>query len=252
MARHDDSLAIEIGRVEAIFRYPVKSMRGEALDAAALGWHGLDGDRRLGLRRLEERGGFPWLTAGKLADLVRFTPVRRPNGADGADGDLPTHIRTPDGEELPLYSEALAADIARRSRMAVEMTHLKHGIFDDASVSVITSTTVGEVCRLAGRDADVRRFRPNIVLRSTSAVPFEEDGWLGGVLTFGAAPDAPAVTLIRRDVRCAMINIDPDDASLAPAMMKAAVQANENVAGCYGTVTRIGRVAVGQPVLLHR
>jgi uncharacterized protein YcbX len=246
-------MAIEIGRVEAIFRYPVKSMRGEALDAATLGWHGLDGDRRLGLRKLEERGGFPWLTAGKLADLVRFTPVRHASGADGAaDGVLPTHIRTPDGEELPLYSEALAADIARRSKMAVEMTHLKHGIFDDASVSVITSTTVGEVCRLAGRDADVRRFRPNIVVRSTRAVPFEEDGWLGGVLTFGEAADAPAVTLIRPDVRCAMINIDPDDASLAPAMMKAAVQANENVAGSYGTVTRIGRVAVGQPVLLRR
>jgi uncharacterized protein YcbX len=242
-------MAIEIGRVEAIFRYPVKSMRGEALDASALGWHGLDGDRRLGLRRAEERGGFPWLTASKLPELVRFAPVRRDAGA--AEG-LPTHIRTPEGEELPLFGEALAADVVRRSGIAVEMTHLKHGIFDDASVSVITSTTAGEVCRLAGRDADVRRFRPNIVVRSTTAIPFEEDRWLGGVLLFGDGADAPAVTLTQRDVRCAMVNIDPDDASLAPEVLKAVVRANQNVAGIYGTVTRIGRVAVGQPVLLSR
>ena len=38
---------IEIGQSEAIFRYPVKSMRGEPLLAATLGWHGIDGDRRL-------------------------------------------------------------------------------------------------------------------------------------------------------------------------------------------------------------
>jgi uncharacterized protein YcbX len=50
-------MPIEIGRIEAIFRYPVKSMRGEPLDAANLGWHGLDGDRRLAFRRLDERGG---------------------------------------------------------------------------------------------------------------------------------------------------------------------------------------------------
>jgi uncharacterized protein YcbX len=242
-------MTVDIGRVEAIFRYPVKSMRGEALDASALGWHGLEGDRRLALRRLEERGGFPWLTASKLPELVRYVPAR----LGGVDGDaLPTHVRTPDGEELPLFGDALAADLARRSGIAVEMSHLKHGIFDDASVSVITSATAGEVCRLAGRDADARRFRPNIVVRSAQAVPFEEDGWLGGVLVFGDADDAPAVTLTQRDVRCAMVNIDPDDGSLAPEVLKAVVRANQNVAGIYGTVTRIGRVAVGQAVLLRR
>ena len=39
---------MRVGRVEALYRYPVKSMGGEALDAADLGWHGVDGDRRLG------------------------------------------------------------------------------------------------------------------------------------------------------------------------------------------------------------
>src|ERR1700722_19804881 len=81
------SMPIEIGHVEAIFRYPVKSMRGEPLDVANLGWHGLDGDRRLAFRRLDDRGGFPWLTASKLPDLLLFAPQRR---KDGAEGDLPT------------------------------------------------------------------------------------------------------------------------------------------------------------------
>jgi uncharacterized protein YcbX len=239
-------MAIELGKIEAIFRYPVKSMRGEPLETATLGWHGLDGDRRFALRRLAERGGFPWLTAGKLPDLIQFTPQRR------EDGDAPTHVLTPEGQELPLFGEALAAEIARRWGSPVEMMQLKHGIFDEGAVSVITTKTADEVCRLAGTRSDIRRFRPNIVVRSTRAVPFEEDEWVGGLLTFGAADDAPAVAVTMRDERCAMLNIDPDGGASAPEMMKAVVRANQNNAGIYASVTRIGRLAVGQPLLLHR
>jgi uncharacterized protein YcbX len=242
-------MAIEIGQIEAIFRYPVKSMRGEPLDAATLGWHGLDGDRRFALRRLDERGGMPWLTASKLPDLVRFTPQRR---GDGSGEALPTHVRTPEGDEMPLFGDALAAEVGRRYGAPVQMMQLNHGIFDEASISVITSDTVREIGRLAGRSADIRRFRPNVVVRSTRAVPFEEDQWLGGVLTFGDADDAPAVTVTMRDLRCVMLNIDPDDGSRAPELMKAVVRANQNNAGIYGTVTRIGRLAVGQTIVLKR
>jgi hypothetical protein len=49
-----------------------------------------------------------------------------------------------------------------------------------------------------------------------------------------------------------MVNIDPDGGGLAPEVMKACVRANENNAGVYGTVTRIGRLAVGQTIVLHR
>ena len=239
---------IKIGQIEAIFRYPVKSMRGEPLDSTVLGWHGLDGDRRLAFRRLDKRDGFPWLTASKLPDLILFTPER---SKDGNGDALPTYVHTPEGKELPLFGEALAVEVGRRCGAHVEMMQLKHGIFDDASASVITSDTVREVCRLAGRGADVRRFRPNIVVRSTRAVPFEEDEWVGGVLTFGDGDDAPAVAVTVRDVRCAMVNIDPDDGSLSPEVLKAAVRANENNVGIYGTVTRIGHLAVGQTVVLH-
>ena len=124
-------MLIEIGQVEAIFRYPVKSMRGEALEAANLGWHGLEGDRRLAFRRMriDERSGMPWLTASRLPDLLLFDPRRR---ADGAQEDLPTHVRTPDGEEMPVFGPDLAAEVGRRYGAPVEMMQLRHGIFDEA------------------------------------------------------------------------------------------------------------------------
>ena len=238
----------EIGYVEAIFRYPVKSMGGERLEAANLGWHGLEGDRRLAFRRLDDRGGFPWLTASKLPDLLLFAPQRRP---DGAQGDLPTHIRTPDGEEMPIFGEDLETEVGRRYGSPVQMMHLKNGIFDDANISVIASDTVHEIGRLSGRSLDVRRFRPNVVVRLLRSLPFQEDEWVGSVLSFGEGDDAPAITATMRDLRCSMVNVDPDSASLAPEVMKAIVRANQNNAGVYGAVTRVGRVAVGQPILLR-
>jgi MOSC domain-containing protein len=241
-------MLMEIGHVEAIFRYPVKSMAGERLEVANLGWHGLEGDRRLAFRRLADRSGFPWLTASKLPDLLLFTPQRR---EDGAERDLPTHIRTPDGEDMPIFEEDLAREIGRRFGAPVQMMQLKQGIFDEASISVIASDTVREIGRLAGRSLDVRRFRPNVVVRLLRSVPFQEDEWLGGVLSFGEGNDAPAITVTMRDVRCSMVNLDPHSASPSPEVLKAVVGANQNNAGIYGTVTRIGRLAVGQTILLR-
>jgi uncharacterized protein len=237
-------MLIEIGHVEAIFRYPVKSMGGERLEVANLGWHGLDGDRRLAFRRIDDRSAFPWLSASKLPDLVLFTALRR-------DGDLPTHIRTPNGEEMPVFGEDLAAEVGRRYGAPVQMMQMKHGIFDEASISVIASDTVREIGRLAGRSLDIRRFRPNVVVRLRRPGPFQEDEWVGGVLSFGEGGDGPAITVTMHDVRCSMVNLDPDSASPAPEVLKAVVGANQNNAGIYGAVTHIGRLAVGQSVFLR-
>src|SRR6266446_3291121 len=255
-------MLIEIGRVEAIFRYPVKSMGGERLEVANLGWHGLDGDRRLAFRRVndndndnnKDRSGFPWLSASKLPALLLFTPHRNEDtDADRAQGDLhlPTHIRTPDGEAMPVFGDDLAKEVGRRYGAPVQMMQLKHGIFDEASISVIAFDTVREIGRLAGRSPDVRRFRPNVVVRLLRSVPFQEDAWLGGVLSFGEGEDAPAITVTMRDVRCSIVNLDPDSASPAPEVLKAVVRANQNNAGIYSAVTRIGRLAIGQSIILH-
>ena len=238
----------EIGYVEAIFRYPVKSMGGERLEAAELGWHGLDGDRRLAFRRIGDRSGFPWLSASKLPDLLRFAPHRR---EEGAQGQLPTHIRTPDGAELPVFGEELAAEVGRRYGAPVQMMQLNHGIFDEGAVSVIASETVREIGRLAGRSPDVRRFRPNVVVRLLRPVPFQEDEWVGGELSFGEGDDAPAISVTMRDLRCSMVNFDPDSACPAPEVLKAVVREHQNTAGVYGAVTRTGRLAVGQRIRFH-
>jgi uncharacterized protein len=242
-------MAVRIGHVEALFRYPVKSMAGERLDVAQLGWHGIEGDRRLAFRRIDDRGGFPWLTAGKLPDLVLFAPLSNEDSAQG-DQSLPTHVRTPDGEVMPVFGEDLAAEVARRYGAPVQLMQLNHGIFDEASISVIALDTVNEISRLAGLSLDVRRFRPNVVVRLLQSVPFQEDEWLGGVLSFGEADDAPAIAVTTRDVRCSMVNLDPDSASPAPEVLKAVVRANRNNAGIYGAVVRTGRLAVGQTVIL--
>ena len=235
--------ALKIGEVAALYRYPVKSMAGERLDAADLGWHGLAGDRRLAFHREHDRGGFPWVTASKLPELVCFTPLRR---GPEADGHLPTHVRTPEGHELPLFGDALAADVGRRLGSPVRMLHLDRGIFDDASISVIGAATVDEIGRLSGQPPDVRRFRPNVVIASTRRAPFEEDEWVGGVLSFGE--EGAAIAITHRDVRCAMVNFDPDSARASPEVLKAIVRARDNQAGVYATVTRRGRIAAGQPV----
>ena len=75
--------------------------------------------------------------------------------------------------------------------------------------------------------------------------------WLGGVLSFGEGDDAPAIAVTMHDVRCSMLNLNPDSASPAPEVLKAVVRANQNNAGIYGAVTRIGRLAAGQTILLR-
>ena len=101
-------MLIEIGQVEALFRYPVKSMGGESLEVADLGWHGIEGDRRLAFRRVDDRSGFPWLSASKLPDLLRYIPLR---GENSSRADLPAQIRTPDGNEMSVFGEDLAKDV---------------------------------------------------------------------------------------------------------------------------------------------
>jgi uncharacterized protein YcbX len=241
-------MPIKIGEVEALFRYPVKSMRGERLEVADVGWHGLEGDRRLAFRRADDRGGFPWLSASRLPELILFAPQRR---GPVVTGHLPTHVRTPDGEELGVFDQALATEVGRRHGSPVEMVHLNRGIFDEASISVITSATVGEIGRLAAQRPDVRRFRPNILIASSRSVSFEEDEWVGGVLSFGDINEAAAVFVTNRDERCTMVNFDPDSARPTADVLKAIVRVRDNKAGVYGAVTRRGRIAVGQPVLFE-
>ena len=234
----------EVGRVRAIYRYPVKSMAGEALASAQLGWHGLDGDRRLAFVRSGVRAGMPWLTAGRLASLVTYIPLR------DAEDALPTRVRTPKGEELDLHGDALRAELTSAHGAPVELMRIDNGIFDDGALSIITTSAVAAVSGEAGVHADARRFRPNLLIETPGRSPFPEDAWVGRTLRIGEGEQPPAVSVCLRDVRCAMMNLDPDTAASDARFLKAAVRMNENCAGVYATTIRTGPVRVGDALYL--
>lgn len=237
----------ELGRVQELVRYPVKSMAGIPLESAFLGWQGLAGDRRFAFRRVGNDSGFPWLTASKVAELLLY----RPEGLDDSTGEpLPTHVRTPDGRLEELRSPRLEREISERFGSGVELMALRSGIFDAAPVSVITRATVAGIGAGAGASLDCRRFRANIVLDTGDSGSFVEDGWVGATLLFGDSEPRPAVRITERDVRCRMINLDPDTAAQDARVLKAVARLNGNNAGVYGTVARTGAIRVGDAVSL--
>lgn len=239
----------EIGHVRELVRYPVKSMAGTAMESAFLGWHGLAGDRRFAFRRLGNDTGFPWLNATKVAELLLYQPF----GLDETSGQpLPTHVRTPTGRELELRSDELRGEIAERFGSGVELLQHRHGIFDDASISVISTTTIAGIGDDAELELDRRRFRANILLEIDDGEPFLEDAWVGGTLVFGDAEPRPAVRVTAHDSRCVMINLDPDTAARDARAMKSVQRLNKNNAGVYGTVVRTGTIRVGESVSFVR
>lgn len=247
-----------VGHVSEIVRYPVKSMAGIATESAFLGWHGLDGDRRFAFRRLGEDDGFPWLTASRLPELLLYHPI---NLEETSGEPLPTHVRTPAGSQFKIGSVELNTQIGERFGRNVELMQLKHGIFDQATISVISLATIAGIGREAGLDLDRRRFRANIVVETETGEPFLEDAWIGGTLLFGddlSEPPAsaggfdlrPALHVTMPDERCVMINLDPDLADKDSRVMKTVVRLNNNNAGVYATVVRTGIIRVGDRVSL--
>jgi uncharacterized protein YcbX len=234
----------EVGRVRAIYRYPVKSMAGELISSGQLGWHGLDGDRRLAFRRTGVRAGMPWLSAGKLPSLVTYVPLR------DADDALPSRVRTPKGEELELYSDALREEITAAHGAPVELMQLDNGIFDDGALSIITTSAIAAVTGEAGVDTDERRFRPNLLIETPDGAPFPEDAWVGKTLRIGEGEEAPAVSICTRDVRCVMLNLHPETGVQDARLLKAAVRINQNCTGVYATTIKTGLVRVGDALYL--
>ncbi len=125
-----------VGRVAALWRYPVKSMAAEGLERAEVSWHGLAGDRRWAfIRAGQVRSGFPWLTIRELPELAhyrpRFAEPDRPNASV-------TLVRTPSGGELDVADPALAAELGP----GVRVIKSDRGIFDTLPLSLLTTQTL--------------------------------------------------------------------------------------------------------------
>src|SRR4029077_14175527 len=93
-------------------------------------------------------------------------------------------------------------------------------------------------------------FRANIVVETESSETFLEDEWIGGTLVFGDGDAGPAVSVTMRDLRCKMVNIDPETGEQDARVMKTIVRLSKNYAGVYATVFRSCTVGAGDRVIL--
>ena len=230
----------ELGRVVALWRYPVKSMAGEELDSIEVSWHGFAGDRRWAFVQAGlERSDFPWLTIRERSDMWRYQPAF-------VDPDSPdksrTVVRTPGGRELDVVDPALAAELGDSARVIKQ----NRGVFDTSPLSLTTTQSVAAVGALVDSDLDPRRFRPNILVEAAGDAAYAEDGWIGSVLEIGSA----RIRVDRRDERCVMVNVDPATTERNAAVLKAIARERDACLGVYASTVAPGRIRVGDALLL--
>jgi len=234
-----------IGRIAAIWRHPVKSMRGEPLTAVELRWTGLAGDRQYGFLRPRDRSRAPWLTGRVLPQMLLYRPQY-------AEPDNPRNsalrVHAPDGSVFDIWDEALIRRIADGAGQPVQLVRLGRGAFDQHPVSVISTSTLRRLERAYGSKVDLRRFRMNIVIETD---PDADDlHWTGRTLAFGDAEAGPTVRIDEPNERCVMITIDPDTAAQDPTLGKLVSDRFGNDVGHYGAPVRTGRLSAGDPVFL--
>ncbi|HEV2237609.1 MAG TPA: MOSC N-terminal beta barrel domain-containing protein, partial [Ktedonobacterales bacterium] len=234
-----DILPEVLGTVSALYRYPVKSMRGEALDEAEVTYQGVPGDRRYAFVQDDDRSRLPYLTARQIPAMVQYTAWLEGEPAQGH-----VMVRTPEGETHPIRSEALLADLAGRFAKPFHLLRLGHvGTYDLAPLSLISSGTVETLGAALGMTLDARRFRPTIYVQTPEGQAYPEDQWVGHTLVFG--DDEVRMRATERDLRCKMITIDPETAALEPRVLREVVQTRQEGAGIYGTPEKAGILRVG-------
>ncbi len=240
---------LEVGQIKAIYRYPVKSMRGESLEEAGLGWYGLDGDRRFAfIREDQANSGFPWLTGRQIPEMLQYVPrFVAPDNLLQSE----VEVTTPRGRVLPVHSSELREELAHAYGRAVQFMKLKRGLFDSLPLSLMTTATADALSHSTGYPVDFRRFRQNIIIETFSGNPFAEESWLDGVLTFGDRSDAPRIRLNRRIERCVMITLDPDSSAKQPDLLRHIAQTRDNCVGVHATPERLGLLRVGDVVRLY-
>ena len=258
-----------VGRVESLWRYPVKGMRGEQLQEVFVGFPGVYGDRLYAFRSSAAPTGFPFLTARELEALLLYRAIyRRPermgkpaNLAEAealAPGltplypdpaDLMLDVESPAGERLAVDDPVLLGRLREQIRDAPELALLRsdRAMTDCRPVSVFSIQTARQLSEELGTDLDKRRFRANIYVDLASGDAFGEDGFVGRTLRIG---DKAAIAVVDRDPRCKMITLDPDTAQANPEVMRRLARAHDGKAGVYGAVTIEGTIRTGDEIAL--
>src|SRR5438552_1108234 len=254
-----------IGKVDSLWRYPVKSMRGEELDEAFAGYSGIYGDRLFAFRSSASHKGFPYLTAREQRRLLQYRPrFRYPDKAarpinlieaesKGANplladlAELVVDVETPAGKTVaiddPALVEMLRADIDQKHE--VTLMQSQRAMTDCRPVSIFSLQSARQLAEETSTPVDKRRFRANVYVDLTSAKGFAENELVGRSVRIGPKV---VVTVLERDARCVVITLDPDTGEQAPAILKKVAQAHEGMAGVYGAVLVEGMLHKDDPV----
>jgi hypothetical protein len=224
-----------MGVVTALWRYPVKSMRGERLTEATLGERGLDGDRLYAVRDPDGKFG-----SGKNTRRFRRMPGLHEFAAR-YDGDVPV-VTLPDGRMVSgdaAHGE-IAAALARPGVRLVREAEIPH--HDEAAVHLVTSSSLAWLAeRAPGVEIDARRLRPNIVLDTGPAPELAEEAWLGERVRIGGVE----LEILRRAIRCVMVGLPWDGLPAAPGLLKTIAETNDLTLGVHARVVRGGTLRVG-------
>ena len=258
-----------VGKVESLWRYPVKSMRGEELQEAFAGFAGVYGDRLYAFRSSASPKGFPWLTGREQEEMLLYRPAYRypermarptnlaeaaamgsgltPVYADSADRAV--DVQTPGGEILGIDDPRLIGMLRRNISELHELTLLRsdRAMTDCRPISLISLQTVRQLGKESGVELDKRRFRANVFIKLDSETPFGENEFVGRTLRIGAEA---TIMVIQRDTRCKMITLDPDTGKANPDIMRHLARAHESKAGVYGVVLVEGIIRSGDEIAL--
>jgi len=254
-----------VGKIDSLWRYPVKSMRGEELDEAFASFSGIYGDRLFAFESSASPKGFPYLTAREQQRLLQYRPhFRHPDKAArpinlteaekmGANpvwadfAELMVDVETPDGKTLavddPALIDMIRADIDQKHQLTLMRS--ERALTDCRPVSVFSLQSARQLAEETGTSIDKRRFRANVYVNLTSAQGFAENEFVGKSLRIGPKV---VVTVLERDARCVMITLDPDTGEKSPEILKKVAQAHDGMAGVYGAVIVEGRLHMGDSV----
>jgi uncharacterized protein YcbX len=256
-----------VGKVDSLWRYPVKSMRGEELDEAFASYSGIYGDRVFAFRSSANHQGFPYFTAREQRKLLQYRPrfrypdkAARPFNLTEAESrnanplladlaELVVDVETPDGQKLsvddPALIEMLRAGIDQKHQISLMQS--QGAMTDCRPVSLFSLQSAQQLAAETGMPMDKRRFRANVYLDMTSSNGFAENELTGRSLRIGSKV---VITILERDPRCVIITLDPDTTEQAPAILKKVAQAHDGMAGVYGAVLVEGMMHKGDPVEL--
>jgi uncharacterized protein YcbX len=258
-----------VGTVESLWRYPVKSMAGERLTEAYMGFTGFYGDRCYAFKNSAARKGFPYLNATVQQQMLRYRPKFRfparaakppnlleamgiapgVNPADADPEDMSLDVETPSGAIVAIDDSALVGMLGEglRGDNQIRLVRSDRALTDCRPVSLISLQTVRQIGMELDGPIDGRRFRANIYLDLASDHGFAEDEWVGRKLRFGSRAE---IAVLQRDPRCKMISLDPETGAHNPEVLRKVAQAHEACAGVYCAVLVEGVLFEGDTVEL--